>query len=136
MKTDLATAISASILGVLIAYFVTGMFIGEITEVTIKTVDGNVDVNITEPNPEIFNYRALNPTVEVYVGSCAEYGDFGQCIDEMTEEDITNIPGFSPSLIPGYQDEENSQSFENDQLPTNQDTTNQDSTEGGNGTTN
>ena len=68
MKTELFTAIGAAIAGVLIAFFVTNLFIGEIEDVTIKTVDGTVSTDLAEPDPEVFNYKALNPTVEVYVG--------------------------------------------------------------------
>ena len=72
MKTDLFTSIVAAIAGVLIAFFVTNLFIGPIEEVTYKTVDATVTAEVVDPNPEVFNYRALNPTVEVYVGECTE----------------------------------------------------------------
>ena len=44
-----------------------------------------------EPNVGIFNYKALNPTVEVYVGNCEEYNAVGECVDtntEIIEEDV------------------------------------------------
>ena len=82
MKTDLFTSIVAAIAGVLIAFFVTNLFIGPIEEVTYKTVDATVTAEVVDPNPEVFNYRALNPTVEVYVGECTEYDATGMCIDE------------------------------------------------------
>ena len=82
MKTDLATAIGAAIAGLLIAYFATNFFIGPIESVSFKTVDSSTDTSITEPDPEIFNYRALNPTVEVFVGSCNNYDQNGNCITE------------------------------------------------------
>ena len=81
MKTDLFTSIVAAIAGVLIAFFVTNLFIGPIEEVTYKTVDATVTAEVVDPNPEVFNYRALNPTVEVYVGECTEYDATGMCID-------------------------------------------------------
>ena len=36
--------------------------------VQFKTVD-NSSYSLAEPDPEVFNFRAVNPTVEVYVGS-------------------------------------------------------------------
>ena len=39
-----------------------------------------------EANPELFNYKALNPTVEVYVGDCDEVNQYGECIDEASQE--------------------------------------------------
>ena len=86
MKTDLFTSIVAAIAGVLIAFFVTNLFIGPIEEVTYKTVTAEV----VDPNPEVFNYRALNPTVEVYVGECTEYDATGMCIDETETSSGTN----------------------------------------------
>ena len=85
MKTDLVTSIIAAIAGALIAYFVTNLFIGPIEDVTYKTVDATVNATVSAPNPEVFNYRALNPTVEVYVGECDEYNEFGDCV-EVEEE--------------------------------------------------
>ncbi len=70
MKTDLATSIVAAIFGVIIAYFVTNLFFGDTEDFTYKVVDTTVEANLAEPNPEVFNYRALNPTVEVCVGEC------------------------------------------------------------------
>ena len=68
MKTDLASSIGAAIAGVLIAYFICNLFIGPIQDFTIKTVDSSIGADLVDPDPEVFNYKALNPTVEVYVG--------------------------------------------------------------------
>ena len=68
VKTDLFTSIVAAIIGILVAYFVTKLFIGPIESASYKTINSRTNANLVEPNPEIFNYRALNPTVEVYVG--------------------------------------------------------------------
>ena len=94
MKTDLVTSIIAAIAGSIIAYFVTNIFTPELKDVTIKTLDESVSASLTDPNPEIFNFRAVNPTVEVYVGQCLEYNEQGECIDDSyqtpdteTEED-------------------------------------------------
>lgn len=71
MKTELTTSVITAIVGALIAYFVCNIFVGEPTEVTFKTVE-SVDIELSEPSPEVFNYKALNPTVEVYVGDGQE----------------------------------------------------------------
>lgn len=86
-KTDLFTSIVAAIAGVLIAFFVTNLFIGPIKDVTYKKVNTNVNADITDPNPEVFNYKALNPTVEVYVGECIEYDQYGECVEVSTEQE-------------------------------------------------
>ena len=82
MKTDLATSIGIAIVGAIIAYFVTNLFIGPIEGITIKTLDSSVNTDLSQPDPEVFNYRAVNPTVEVYVGDCTEFNDQGICIEE------------------------------------------------------
>ena len=87
MKNDLATAIVAAIIGFLIAFFVTNFLTGDIENFTYKTVDSTVTTSLEDPNPEVFNYRALNPTVEVYIGSCVEYGANGECLEVLTEEE-------------------------------------------------
>lgn len=68
MKTDLATSIVVAIVGILVAYFVCNLFVGSIDDFTITSVSTKVNANLEEPSPEVFNYKALNPTVEVYVG--------------------------------------------------------------------
>lgn len=72
MKTDLISSIGIAIAGVLIAYFVCNLFIPTIEDFTINEVTTKVDSGLSDPNPEIFNYKALNPTVEVYVGDGSE----------------------------------------------------------------
>ena len=82
MKKDLITSIGTAIIGFTIAYLVCNLFITPIEDVSVKTVDSSVDINLVEPNPELFNYKSLNPTVEVYVGDCTEYDAYGECIEE------------------------------------------------------
>lgn len=89
MKNDLATAIITAVIGVVASYFLVGLLFGEIEDVSISSVDPNLTVNLTEPNADIFNFRAVNPTVEVYVGQCDEYDETtGVCLDESKNEDF------------------------------------------------
>ena len=73
MKKDLTTTIIAAIAGVVAAYFITNMFLPGIENFSFKNLNGNTNFTLAEPDEEIFNYRAVNPTVEVYVGQCMEY---------------------------------------------------------------
>ena len=102
MKTDLATTVITAIFGVVVAYFVCNLFISETpNSFSFTTVDSSVSTSISDPNPEIFNYKALNPTVEVYVGNCREYNENNVCIDginqinqgiiEQTDEELEAI---------------------------------------------
>lgn len=87
MKTDLATAVVTSIVGFFIAFFATGLLTGEIQPFSYKTVDASISADLVDPDPEVFNYRALNPTVEVFIGSCVEYDNNGECVEILTEEE-------------------------------------------------
>lgn len=88
MKTDLATAIIAAIAGVIISYFVCNLLTGEISSVEVKTIQSDISADVDDPSPEVFNYKALNPTVEVYVGNCdGQYNEAGECIEGTTNEE-------------------------------------------------
>ena len=80
MKTELASAIGAAIAGLLIAFFVTNLFLGDIEDVSVKTVTGDISADLSEPSQEVFNYKSINPTVEVYVGDCTTDGSSEECI--------------------------------------------------------
>lgn len=125
MKTDLATSILAAVLGVAVAFVVVNALIPAIEPVSFQKLDTtDMSYDLTEPDVDVFNYRALNPTVEVYVGDCDEYDDFGNCIVEDLDETL-------PENLPNDQDQGN-QSSENqtpeDQIPENQDSTTPDNT--------
>ena len=91
MKTEVFTTILAGIVGVFVGYFVANLLMGEIKPVTVNTVDSNISSDLADPDPEIFNYKAIDPTVEVYVGSCAEYGENGECADQVTADELREI---------------------------------------------
>ena len=81
MKTDLASSILLALAGGVIAFLICNVAFGEIEPVTFKTVDDNVEPTVVMPDKEIFNYKALNPTVEVYIGNCDEFNEYGECLD-------------------------------------------------------
>ena len=102
MKTDLATSIVAAIIGVVVSYFVCGIFLPEISSVSfdILEVEGDTDYSLTDPDPEVFNYRAVDPTVEVYVGQC-EQDTNGNCLEntvtpETPSPEVTPEPEETP----------------------------------------
>lgn len=97
MKTDLTTSIIAAIFGFVIAFILCNFIVPPIKDYALKTLGTSADSSLTEPDENVFNYRAINPTVEVYVGDCAEYDENGECIEEVTEvdsivPDINNLP--------------------------------------------
>ena len=95
MKTDLITSIGVAIAGFLIAFFVTNLLVPDLGEFQVKTLDDSANTSangynyadLDQPDPEVFNYEALNPTVEVYVGNCAETDENGECVEDSDDED-------------------------------------------------
>lgn len=110
MKNDLATAIIAAVASVIISYFICNMFLGRSGDFSFNTVDDSVSSDLATPDPELFNYQALNPTVEVYVGNCTEINMYGECIDESSEQ-------IEEGIIEGTDDTDNAQP---DSSPNNQ----------------
>lgn len=94
MKSDLFTSIAVFAVGTVIAFITCNMILPGIEDFEIKTIDIDSDTSLAEPDAEVFNYRAINPTVEVYVGEgCETYDENGNCIDNgvlNTEENNTN----------------------------------------------
>lgn len=81
MKTDLATSIGIAIVGAVIAFVICNFLIGPIEPVSFQTIDSgsDIDASLAAPNVDVFNYKALNPTVEVYVGDCGESSENEEC---------------------------------------------------------
>lgn len=86
MKKDLVTAVIAAIAGTVISYLVVnGLFLSAPKPVSIKKLDQEITSSLDDPSAEVFNYRAINPTVEVYI-DCTNYDAEGVCIDGSTTE--------------------------------------------------
>lgn len=68
VKKELFSAIALAVIGFLVAFFVCNIFSGKIEDFRFKSIDSSIDMSLSEPDPEVFNYKAINPTVEVYVG--------------------------------------------------------------------
>ena len=69
-RTDIAMIIFIASMSMLISYFVATAVIGEAQNeaVVVKTADAISD-EVNKPDERIFNKDAVNPTVEVYIGS-------------------------------------------------------------------
>lgn len=94
MKSDLFTSITVFVVGAVVAFITCNMILPGIEDFEIKTIDIDSSTSLSDPNAEVFNYRAINPTVEVYVGEgCESYDENGNCIDNgilNTEENNSN----------------------------------------------
>ena len=90
MKKDLVTVIIAAVVGFVAAYFMVNLFYPALEQVQIKTLGETVDSSVAMPSEDVFNFRSINPTVEVYVGQCKEYNANGDCIDSSAEAEEEN----------------------------------------------
>lgn len=97
MKFDLISSAGVAIIGVIIGFMVTTLVAQQPQNYTVQTLDKTANgaaadqgydyADFKEPNNEIFNYDALNPTVEVFIGECEEYDASGACVQVTTTED-------------------------------------------------
>ena len=69
-RTDIAMILFIASMSMLLSYFVATAVLGDAKSeaVTVKTIDEITD-EVSEPDERIFNKDAVNPTVEVYIGS-------------------------------------------------------------------
>lgn len=112
MKSNLLTSVVIFVVGAVVAFITCNMIVPGIEDFNLKTIDINSDATLVDPDTEIFNYRAINPTVEVYVGDgCEVYDENGNCIDNgvlNTEENNnaeTNTSNETPDETPGENDD-------------------------------
>ena len=96
--SSLATVVLVAIVSTVVAAFVVDALLGNPDEksVIVNYMDV-ISPSVVQPDPEVFNNEAVNPTVEVYVGECREgevwdgerqtcVRDDGEAPDEPTEE--------------------------------------------------
>ena len=81
-KSDIATIILVGTLTTLIAYWIGDSILPNPDEMTenVQTMD-MIFAEVMEPNSEVFNPLAINPTVEVYVGLCVDIDGNGTLED-------------------------------------------------------
>lgn len=72
-RSDIFTIILIVSIGVIAAFLACSAILGDPDEksVTFKKIDV-ISADLSEPDPEVFNTSAINPTVEVYVGRCKD----------------------------------------------------------------
>jgi hypothetical protein len=68
-KSDIATIILIASLSTLVAYFIANAVLGDPNDEKVEVEYMNVvAAEVEEPDPEVFNVLAINPTVEVIIG--------------------------------------------------------------------
>lgn len=78
-QSDIFTVIIVATAGTVIAAILCNLFLGDPNDkfVTFKTVQV-VEATLAQPDPEVFNPEAINPTVEVFVGDCEDVDQDGE----------------------------------------------------------
>lgn len=73
-QSDIITIILISTVGMVVAFFASNALLGDpnMQSVKFKVVDPVISSELMEPDPELFNEEAINPTVEVTVGTCED----------------------------------------------------------------
>ena len=68
-KSDVAMIILIASISILVAYFVAKAIVGDVQNesVKVKTTDP-ITTRVDEPEKNVFNSDAINPTVEVIIG--------------------------------------------------------------------
>lgn len=72
-RSDMFTVTFVASVGVLLTFIACSFLLGDpdTRYLKHKTI-GKITADLTSPDPEVFNVDAINPTVEVYVGSCED----------------------------------------------------------------
>lgn len=81
-RSDIFTIISVTLVGIIVSSVLLNMLLGDPNEksVSFKTIEV-IEAGLSQPDPEVFNPDAINPTVEVYVGECVDRDQNGE-LDE------------------------------------------------------
>ncbi len=85
--SDYITVVFIAIFVTIIAYFTVNSLLGDPKDLSVKFdyLDSASD-SLVMPNKEVFNASAINPTVEVYVGTCKDTNRNGR-LDEDEKKD-------------------------------------------------
>ncbi len=81
-QSDIFTVVAVAIVGIVVSALLLNMILGNPDEksVSFKVVEV-IEPSLDNPDPEVFNPEAINPTVEVYVGDCVDQDQNGE-LDE------------------------------------------------------
>ena len=72
-RSDIFTITFVASVGILLTFIASSFLLGDpdARYLKHKTI-GKITADLTSPDSEVFNVDAINPTVEVYVGSCED----------------------------------------------------------------
>ena len=78
-QSDIFTLILVAGIGSLASFFLCNAILGDPDEASVEftRLSQVISADLPEPDPEIFNSTAINPTIEVYVGDCEDIDQNG-----------------------------------------------------------
>ena len=89
-KSDIATIVLIAGFATIAAFVLANIFLGDPNNESVKVeYMGVISSAVAEPDPELFNAQAINPTVETWVGKCKD----GQTWDDTTDTCIDDTTG-------------------------------------------
>ena len=89
MRNDLGSVIISAIVGIVATFLICNMFVASlfpIKDKSYKIIDNDIKSSVADPDENIFNFRAINPTVEVCVGECKETNTYEEYYYELETE--------------------------------------------------
>ena len=95
-RSDIITIALVAVIGLFCTYFLGQAIIGDPNEATasVKVIEP-ITVDLVNPDSEVFNENAINPTVEVYVGVCKDLDQNGH-IDDAEQANCNNENSANP----------------------------------------
>lgn len=78
-QSDIFTLVLVAGIGTLAAFFISRAILGDpdMAKVEFKAIDKVVASSLSQPDAEVFNSLAINPTIEVFVGNCEDIDQNG-----------------------------------------------------------
>ncbi|MBR3256835.1 hypothetical protein IKG02_00915 [Candidatus Saccharibacteria bacterium] len=108
--SDYVSVITLAIAGTILAYFLGNQILGDPLDKTVSfEYIETIGADLVEPDSEVFNSGAINPTVEVYVGSCVDENQDG-FIDQA---ELINCGQATPESAEGEDDTSEDEVIEN-----------------------
>ena len=80
-NSDITTVGIIGVIGIIGAYFLINALLPQMSTVSFKTIQ-RISATLAEPNDEVFNSAAINPTMATIVGTCDLDGDGVTTTDE------------------------------------------------------
>ena len=72
-SSDIFTIVFVAAVGAVMAIFAVNSLLGDLDKKSVSfEVPMTVTTELAEPDKEVYNLEAINPTVEVYVGNCKD----------------------------------------------------------------